>query len=404
MYPSTARVAARRIASEADALLDQLADLAALDGALTDIEESFASHYGRVASTRHPEVLSHYDALIKARNGLAIANVILEKAQEMVAAFPEDKTAKRAVADANTMVARFTRHVEEASKVIRTLAQKQMPPALKAAAAKLKTAVSKLLNDPSALQVRPWMQRENVRATVGAQEIETVRFFVQFEISGFTAYPDGVVCWLSEGPVGAGGVQFTVAKTGTVKEGGQTVPLTSIQTAVSLLKPILVKDPAPPKVTGKPAPPKKPGVTHVTSAELAEKVADIMTKAVRKHLNDSSKSAVVSRKKGTFAGGRAPLQVSLEFSSETGQYTRRDRDWWAAYGKGGYAGSYTEYQDKNKKEVENWRKVLVPLLAPYTGLITASIDWTLEGYITTTVIVGDPGIEVIDEDEDEYYD
>lgn len=198
-------------ASDASALLDQLDQLAALDGTLTAIEDSFAMHY-RTASELRPQVVSHADAMKKAMAGLEQAQKILEAAQAIVDAFPEDKTAGRAEADANTMVARFTRHEAEARKIIRTLAQKQMPPALKAAAAKVKAAASKLLVDPDQLQVIPWIQPHTayIPGRYGqASNLETVLFSVVFRIEGIeNAHRDRFQVELRETPVGEPGVKF----------------------------------------------------------------------------------------------------------------------------------------------------------------------------------------------------
>jgi len=176
MNPSIARVAARRIASEADALLDQLADLAALDGALTDVEESFASHYRTAAGgTPHAEIKSHQDALKKATDGLRESNSLLWSAQRMLASFPEDKSAKRAVAEANKMVERFTRHETAASKILRTIAKKEQPPALKQAVAKHRAALKKILVDPDQHlreHASVWASREEVKV------IFTVMFLI----------------------------------------------------------------------------------------------------------------------------------------------------------------------------------------------------------------------------------
>ena len=219
----------QRTASEADALLDQLADLAALDGTLTDIEESFASHYGRVASTDlYNEVKSHTDMLEKSKQGLKSANGILRLAEEVATSLPEDRTAKRAVTNAKSMIVQFEKHIKSAEKILRTLAQKQMPPALKDTAAKVKAALSKKLVNPTAMTVNPVLHSSFIY--VEGKRFETVEFGYVFLIGGLSKhYTDKLPPWniegtgdkqslkleLSEKPIGDAGVTF---RGGTLKE------------------------------------------------------------------------------------------------------------------------------------------------------------------------------------------
>jgi len=54
-----------------------------------------------------PEVKSQRDALIKAREGLKAAKQVLESVTGILKVYPDDKTAIRAKADAETMLNRF---------------------------------------------------------------------------------------------------------------------------------------------------------------------------------------------------------------------------------------------------------------------------------------------------------
>ena len=419
MNPSVARVARARLASEADALLDQLADLSVLDDTLTSIEESFAMHYRTASGTQgrtvveyrdpkygrvygylvrrdgdtvqirsmggglaythpasaiirtltedeyirivpehyrtasadlRPQIVSHNDALKKATAGLEQAGKILAAAQAIVAAFPEDKTAGRAVADANTMVGRFTRHVDEARKVIRTLAQKQMPPDLKAAAAKVKAAASKLLVDPDQLQVIPWIQPYTayIPGRYGAaSNVETVMFSVVFRIEGIeNAYHGRFQMELRETPVGDPGVKFY--------DSMNFHPYTGPEQAIGLMRRTLVG------WSG------LKGEADASSARapVAAAVVRALDSAIaRMRAWQSDPAKVTSR----------GLVVEAAYRSELPKEGSRE------------VGSY-RYEEMVREEVAAWRKVLDPYLAPHlNGIKDVSVSDGEKSWIYTHI-------------------
>ena len=118
---------------------------------------------------------SQFDTLDTARKGLQKVKGILQSAQELVDMFPEDKTAQRALKDADVMLRRFQRHEEAARAMIKKLSKKAMPPDLVKAASSLTTAVKRMLINPKALRVVPW-QREvtNYRTNVTGVEYQMV--------------------------------------------------------------------------------------------------------------------------------------------------------------------------------------------------------------------------------------
>ena len=157
---SPSRVAASFTANSLSEVLYGLDALRELDSRLTSMEVSFDEHYPnvlRVAAVVDPEVVSQGAALQKAREGLAAARDIRLKVEVILKAYPDDKTAKRAVADADVMIERFVKHEEAAAKVLRTIAKKQMPPALKAYMDKAEKLIAAKFVDPSKLRVIPWV-------------------------------------------------------------------------------------------------------------------------------------------------------------------------------------------------------------------------------------------------------
>ena len=161
-------------------LLRGLKDLAELDSNLTEMEDAFEANF-RLASGVDPEVASQFEMLKKARTGLKTATAILQNAQTLVEAFPEDKTAARALKDAKVMVGRFGRHEAKAAKIIRTLSKKAAPPALAKAARQYGSALKKLLEDPSVLQIVPW---QTTQINYNNRARKSVIYQVIFRIAG----------------------------------------------------------------------------------------------------------------------------------------------------------------------------------------------------------------------------
>lgn len=141
---------------------DILSALGALDAMLTGMEHSFDKHYPGMMvmaamAAPDPEVVSQLDALTKAREGLKAAKALLVNVNAIIVQFPEDKTAARALTDANTMIDRFTRHEANAAKVIRTMASKRMPPGLEKLADQAEKLIKKRMVDPKKLTLIPWL-------------------------------------------------------------------------------------------------------------------------------------------------------------------------------------------------------------------------------------------------------
>ena len=141
---------------------DTLSALSALDAMLTGMEHSFDKHYPGMMvmaamAAPDPEVVSQLDALTKAREGLKAAKALLVNVNAIIVQFPEDKTAARALTDANTMIDRFTRHEANAAKVIRTMASKRMPPGLEKLADQAAKLIKKRMVDPKKLTLIPWL-------------------------------------------------------------------------------------------------------------------------------------------------------------------------------------------------------------------------------------------------------
>lgn len=179
---SPSRVAYRhltRVAAPPDIreVLDTIKSLALLDKNLTEFEESFQSHFA--ATGLDPEVGNQSEALHKALEAIKQAEQAKKAAEAIAALFPADKTAPRAVEAADVMIKRFLKHAEEARKIIRRIAKKEMPADLKKAAASLKRALQKRLVNSSDLQEIPWVAKPFTR-----DEIATYFVYLVVNVPG----------------------------------------------------------------------------------------------------------------------------------------------------------------------------------------------------------------------------
>lgn len=157
---SPSRVARLHTANDLSEVLADLDALRELSSNLSSLEQSFDQHYPgmlRVAAVIDPEIVSQGESLMKAINGLKAATEIKERIALILKAYPEDKTAARAMTDAETMISRFEKHTDNARKVIRTIAKKQMPPTLKAYAAKVEKIVTPRFFKEEDLKIIPWV-------------------------------------------------------------------------------------------------------------------------------------------------------------------------------------------------------------------------------------------------------
>lgn len=157
-----------------DVLLE-LENLEDLSSTLTEIEERFDQHFASRTAALDPEVTSQLDALNKAREGVRAAENLKKQVEAILQQYPDDKTAKRSAADADTMLKRFQKHEQAAHKIIRTISKKALPKALKALAPKVASLIRAKLVDPKMLQVIPW-QREmpSIRGEAGGIEYQVV--------------------------------------------------------------------------------------------------------------------------------------------------------------------------------------------------------------------------------------
>ncbi len=160
------RVAARyqrRMAEEAPAIQDvvnELEKLKQLDQNLDEIETTFGLHFKLAALPEtDPEVKSQFEALEKARGGLKAARSILKSVEEILKAYPDDKTAIRSKAEAEVMVKRFAKHEADAHKIIETISKKSMPETLKKMAGAAKKIIEAMFINPEHLRVIAWQSR-----------------------------------------------------------------------------------------------------------------------------------------------------------------------------------------------------------------------------------------------------
>ena len=173
-----------------------LHSLRELDEHLTAVEVDFDGHYPgvlRVAAgvtNIEPEVTSQADLLGKAREGLDAAMAILSQVEKVLRVYPDDKTAIRAKADAATMIARFEKHEAAAAKVIRTLAKKEMPSALKKYAAQVEKLVVARFVNPDDLQVIPWVAPARVYVEGSRSVVKCLQFQVVFRTHTPPPKPD----------------------------------------------------------------------------------------------------------------------------------------------------------------------------------------------------------------------
>jgi hypothetical protein len=161
-----------------------------------------------------PEIISQFDLLSKAKKGLDNAKAVQEAVKKVLEANPEDKTALRVSRDADTMVSRFRRHVQDAQKVVSTLSRKTMPESLKRYAVEVARRIRMRLEDPNMLEVIPW-QRESYHLVSGMQGVE---YQVVFRIDTGDRDIGVLEGFASEFSTGSRGVLFYPRKLGRIVE------------------------------------------------------------------------------------------------------------------------------------------------------------------------------------------
>ena len=184
---------------------EDLDDLDTLSQNIDRAVEDFGYHF-RIASL-DPQITSQFDILKKAKEGLQHAKTIQESVKRVLSGSPEDKTAQRVALDAEIMVGRFQRHIQDAQKVIMTISRKAMPPALKQYAAAIAREIRARLEDPDVLQVIPW-QDESYDSGV---HMVGLRYQVVFRINLGDTY-NGIK------EINGTAMESTVSKTGPTFE------------------------------------------------------------------------------------------------------------------------------------------------------------------------------------------
>jgi len=123
-------------------------------------------------------------ALIKARKGLEAAREALKQIKVVAEAFPDDKTAQRALKDADVMIRRFQGHAEKAHKMIAQLSKKQMPGSLAKLSKSVEAAIKRRIIDTKKLQAIPWQQPKTFYMSGGYRDrsVEGVEYMVVFRI------------------------------------------------------------------------------------------------------------------------------------------------------------------------------------------------------------------------------
>ncbi len=148
-----------KFATSIPSLQHMLSELSVLDELADHIEEfnyTVNSHY-KSAALQSVEITTPVQAFEKAVSGLKAATEILSGLENMVKLFPEDKTAARALLDAQTMVNRYTRLKTSTREVVVTLSKKNMPESIKKAWKAAESLVRAKFEDPQSLIVTPWV-------------------------------------------------------------------------------------------------------------------------------------------------------------------------------------------------------------------------------------------------------
>jgi len=163
-------------------ILKEMDKLNELSENLTEVENQVSNTF-KMAASLNPEIRTQKEALKKAVAGHQGAQNMLNDLREILKLYPDDKTAQRAVKDAQTLVKRFAKHESEARKIIKQLSKKGLPPALSKMAKELATMIKKHLVNPSDLDIR-YQQGEAY-----SRDWEGVKYVVLFSLSEGNQFP-----------------------------------------------------------------------------------------------------------------------------------------------------------------------------------------------------------------------
>lgn len=335
MPASATRVAYRHLIRKARSPLDDalqtLGDLSVLDHELMDVENAFAQHF-KMAGKMDPKVDSQLQALIKARDGLAAAKGALQAIKKVADIYPDDKTAQRALKDADVMVRRFERHVEASHKMIQQLSKKQLPGSLAKLAKSVEAAIKRRLLDTKKLQVIPWQQNRRffLKGGYRGREVDGVEYQVVFRIEDKTLPSPQAKAEMILG-------ESTVLDSGPYNASDYNrTPVDQKKATAYFLQ----------QLEGWPG---MRGQAEAISgrAQVAKDVAYALNRAVtRKGAWDSEKAEISPDNKTISVAYRSDLPKEGERS--VGEY---------------------EYERMVKDEIARWRNVLDPLIKPYMGSI-----------------------------------
>lgn len=303
-------------------ILRQLDDLHDLSDSIQEKLDTFEQNY-RSASVMNPEIITQQNALSLARKGRDVAIKVQNSIKEMIASFPEDKTVKRAMADAETLVSRYTKQSADLRKMIAVMAKKELPPALKTYAAKLAAAVKVRLVNPDDMEVIPWVVHRDGNAV----------FEVNFNIP----------------PKPKSSPEFPTKTAMAYFDTGRTDgPLAVIGDAAfngSLMKSADFADKFLDKLKGWPGI-KGADIANKARAGVAQNVADALTSACRR-MGGSSNAAVIEQN-GTYVSAEYRSNLPKEGAQEVGE---------------------NDYEEMVDREIERFKKVVVPMLQSYKDSI-----------------------------------
>jgi len=335
MSASATRVAYRHLTRKARSPLDDalqtLNTLGNLSEELTDVENAFAQHF-KMGAKLDPEVNSQFQALQKARKGLKAAEGALAQIKQIADAYPDDKTAQRALKDADVMMRRFQRHADAAQKIIKKLSKKQMPASLAKLSKSVAAAIKRRLIDTKKLQVLPWQNTKTFYMSGGyrSRSVEGIEYQVVFRIED----PDLMTHSKKAEIILA---ESTVLNSGPyIASDYQHTPVDQKTATAKFLE----------QLDG------WPGVKGMSEtiegrARIAKQVASALNSALRRIRAYDWREAEISRDNKNISG---------EYRSDLPKEGERAVGEW-------------EYERMVEAEIKNWRKVLDAALKPYSNSI-----------------------------------
>lgn len=319
-------VARTVMADDLSSLQEQLNDLNTLSLNLDRAFSDFGKHF-RMAGL-DPEVSSQFELLKKAKEGLHNAEEIVKAADLLLKSDPEDKGAGRIKKDADGMVSRFKKHIQDAQKVVMTISKKAMPEALRKYSTELARAIKSRLVDPDSLEVTPWQNS----TWISEKRIQGVMYYVIFRIQTSNDIHGIKTCLVIENSADASGVKFTPDD---MFNNARPVPL---KQAVEMFCERLRG------WTGL----KGEGEAIVDRAKTAQKIAEILSRYCNKFETWGDRRSAEITKGNT--------QISCSYRSNLPKEGAEDE-------------GYSKYREMVHKELAGFRKELDPALKPFADSI-----------------------------------